>query len=404
MTQAKPIGLSEPPTSKPITGWRPFGLGFRPFFMMAGFAAAALVLIWLLSWHSAPSSASSYYGHITWHAHEMLFGYVVAIIAGFLLTAARNWTGVATPSGTPLALLTLLWLGGRLAPWFSAVPHWFVALADTAFLPVLATVLAPVLWPGKNRANRWFLAILLAMAFANSLVHAEALGFTAGTAQTGTVVMLDLIILLLIFVGGRIMPFFTEMAIKGFKATTRKPVETAGFVLIPLLAVLHLTPSTPNWLTGSLLLAISVIQVIRLIGWYHDRIWSIPILWVLHTGYLWLVVGLFLYGVSEFGLFQRSPALHALTIGGIGVFTLGMMARVSLGHTGRIMQSTTMINIAFVMLHIAALVRVFGPVGIPSWYVSWVMLAGIIWVLAFVLFLIIYAPMLIRPRADGRPD
>lgn len=334
----------------------------------------------------------------------MLFGYVVAIVAGFLLTAARNWTGIATPAGVPLALLTLLWLAGRLVPWFAVLPPWFVALVDMAFLPILAAVLVPVLWPGKNRANRWFVAILLAMAFANGLFHAEALGLGTGIARIGTAVMVDLVVLLLLFVGGRIMPFFTEMAIKGFKATTRKPVEMAGFVLLPVIAMLHLVPSTPSWLIGTLLLMTATVQAVRLIGWYDRRIWSIPILWVLHTGYVWIVLGLFLYGASEFGIFQRSPALHALTLGGIGVFTLGMMARVSLGHTGRTMQSARSINFAFVLVHLAAVIRVFGPVGVPSWYVSWVMLAGAIWVLAFGLFLIVYAPMLVKSRADGRPD
>lgn len=404
MNQTKPVGLSEPPTSLPVAGWRPFGLGFRPYFLLAGMAALSLILVWLLSWHRAPSAAAGYYGQIHWHSHEMLFGYIVAIIAGFLLTAARNWTGIATPSGVPLALLTLLWLSGRLVPWITAAPPWLVALVDMAFLPVLAAVLVPVLWPGKNRSNRWFVAILLAMAFANSLYHAEALGLGGGTAQTGTAVMLDLVILLLLFVGGRIMPFFTEMAIKGFKATTRKPVETAGFVLLPLVAALHLIPSTPSWVMGALLLTVAVIQAVRLFGWYHRGIWSIPILWVLHTGYMWLVLGLFLYGASEFGWFQRSPAIHAVTVGGIGVFTLGMMARVALGHTGRTMQSARLVNFAFVMVHVAAAIRVFGPVGVPSWYVSWILLAGVIWILAFGLFLIVYAPMLVRPRADGRPD
>ena len=404
MNRAKSVGLSEPAAANSVGGWRPFGLGFRPFFLSAGLAAATLVSIWLLSWHEAPSAAAGYYGAVNWHAHEMLFGYVVAIVAGFLLTAARNWTGIDTPSGARLALLVLLWLCGRLVPWSSAIPSWVASLVDLAFLPALAAVLLPVLWPGKNRANRWFMALLLAMTLANALVHVEALGYAAGTAQTGIVVMLDLILLLLIFVAGRIMPFFTEMAIRGFKAGKHKTVETMGFVLLSAIAMLHLVASPFNWLNGSLLLAMAVVQTIRLRGWYDHRIWGTPILWVLHTGYMWLVLGLYLYGLSELGLVQRSPAIHALTVGGIGVFTLGMMARVSLGHTGRTMQSGPLINTAFVMLHVAAAIRVFGPLGMPTWYVSWIVLAGLIWILAFVLFLVVYAPMLVRPRVDGRPD
>ena len=141
-------------------------------------------------------------------------------------------------------------------------------------------------------------------------------------------------------------------------------------------------------------------------GWYDHGVWRIPLLWVLFTGYAWIVVGLGLLGLSHLypSLVSASPALHALTVGGIGVFTVGMMARVALGHTGRPLIPAKAINVAFVVINLAAVIRTFGPVLMPSWYVSWVMLAGLLWTVTFVIFTLIYAPILLKARADGRPD
>ena len=396
------IQISAPPNPQ-VKGWRPFGLGFRPFFLLAGLSAVVLIVLWLSSWHGATSHAAQYYGHIHWHSHEMLFGFATAVIAGFLLTAVRNWTGRRTPDGLPLALLTLLWLLGRVLPWLTASPAALNALIDLAFLPALAAVLSPALWQGANRTNRLFVPLLLAMAFANALVHAQALGWSTASADRGIALMLDLVLLLLIFVGGRVMPFFTEKAIAGARPKRRPAIEAAGVGAVLLLAALHLA-GLSGWPVALVLLVAGATQALRLAGWYDRRVWSIPILWVLYTGYAWLAVGLSLVGLSEMGWFAHSPAVHALTMGTLGVFTLGMMARVALGHTGRVMRSATSVNLAFVLANLAAGVRVFGPAFLPTWYVSWVLLAGALWVAAFAIFAWVYTPILLRPRADGRPD
>jgi uncharacterized protein involved in response to NO len=375
-------------------------LGFRPFFLAAGTSAALLMGIWLAmlkGW----IPAGHYYASTNWHAHEMLFGYAAAVIAGFLLTATRNWTGINTLTGPWLGALTLLWLAARLAPFLPA-PASAVALLDLAFLPALATSLFRPLWGGANRANRVFLALMAGMWLASLLVHLQALGITAGTATGGDRLMLDLVLLTLLIVAGRIMPFFTRSGILGAQPVTRPLVERLTFVLAPLGAVAHLALPWST-LTGVLALSLAGVQAVRLGGWHDKRVWGSPLLAVLYAGYLWLIVGFALDGLAGLDLLPPFPALHALTTGAIGVFTLGMMARVTLGHTGREMRSARLTNLAFVMINLAAFVRVLFPLALPAAYTTWLYISGLLWTAAFALFLWTYAPMLIAPRADGRP-
>lgn len=393
------VQLNEP-TPPAASGLRPFALGFRPFFLLAGFGAMGLMLLWILLWHQG-MAPETHYGRFGWHSHEMLFGYTVAVIAGFLLTAVPNWTGHPTPTGSALAALAGVWLAGRLLPWFPGMPQPLIAATDLIFLPLLAAALVQSVRAGANKVNRLFLPLLGAMTLANALVHAEALGWLAGGAVRGADLMLDLVLLTLIWVGGRIMPFFTERAIPGAKSVTRARVEQAGFALILLLAALDLA-GIDGWPTGIAALVLGAVQAVRLIGWHHRGAWGIPILWVLYTGYSWLVLGLVARGLGEWGLFPSTLATHALTTGAIGVFTLGMMSRVALGHTGRAMRSAPAVNSAFVAANLAAAIRVFGPYLLPEWYVSWILLSGLLWLLAFALFAFVYTPILLRPRIDGR--
>jgi uncharacterized protein involved in response to NO len=342
-----------------------------------------------------------YYASTTWHAHEMLFGYVAAVIAGFLLTAVRNWTGMATPTGGRLAALAGLWLAARIAP-LLPVPGVLVAVLDVAFFPALALALYRPLWQGTNRVNRVFLALLAGMTLASLLVHLQALGVTDGTASRGARLMLDLALLTLLLVAGRVMPFFTERAIAGAIPKSRVGVERLTFVLAPagLLVNLFAPWGTP---AGLIALTLAAVQGVRFAGWHDRRVWGIPILAVLYAGYLWLVIGLALDGIAGLGFIAPFPALHGLTVGAVGVFTLGMMARVALGHTGREMRSSVPTNIAFVLVNVAALVRVGATLLFPDGYGSWILVSGLLWALAFILFLWVYAPILIGPRVDGRP-
>ena len=392
---------SEPPKPKlQYRGIPVLALGFRPFFSLAGIAAVVLLLFWLGIW-SGGIAAPAYYGGIVWHSHEMLFGYAGAVIAGFLLTAVRNWTGAEVPTGRALGLLALLWLAGRLAPLFSNVlPTSLVAAIDIAFLPAVAVALIPPLWQGRQRINRIFVPLLLAMGVANLLVHLQPLSM-ADLASRGIDMMLYLVLFLITIIAGRVVPFFTQAVIPGYQVSSRPWVETLVAVSLGLLVLLQ-PFGLPEQATGLVALVVAIAQALRIQLWHDRQVWGIPILWVLYSGYLWLVAGFLLLGLSGFGLLPANLAKHALTIGAIGILTLGMMARVALGHTGRPIDPPRLMLPAFVLLNLAALVRVFAPLLWPGQYALWVHLSGGLWILVFALFCALYLPMLSRPRIDGK--
>ena len=391
---------NENPRAHPSSsGWAPFALGFRPFFLAAGLYAVLMIALWLAVLRgSLPLSALSPF---VWHGHEMLFGFAVAVIAGFLLTAAQNWTGIRTPSGPPLAALFLLWLSGRLGFLIPGLPAGWVALIDLSFLPMLALALAWPILQARQWAHAPFPLLLLALAAANGLVHAEALA-VATTASLGLHLAAYVIVTLIVIMGGRVIPSFTDNKLHS-RARRWKPIErlvpivTFGALLAALIAPASLV---------TLLLAGSAATVhgIRLAGWHTRRIWSVPLLWILHMGYAWLVIGFALLAVAAGGIESAAgSALHAFTVGGIGVLTLGMMARVALGHTGRMLESAPLMTVSFVAMNLAALIRVGVPLFFPDVHFQAMVLAGLLWIAAFGLFVLIYMPILLRPRIDGKP-
>lgn len=383
-------------------------LGFRPFFLLAGVWAVLALLLWLAMLQGA-IPMNRYYDGTTWHGHELLFGYAAAVIAGFLLTATRNWTGMATATGVELGALVLLWLAGRLAP-FLPLPGVLVATLDLGFPILLAFSLYKPLWRNPNRENRVFLALLVGMGLASLLVQLESLGIASRTAQAGDRLMLGLIVLTLLVVAGRIMPIFTQSAIQGAAPRSSPWVERLTFglgtlwvVLDPVTRVGLPSANLLEWSAGVLALSLALVQVLRLHGWFARGVWGIPILAVLYGGYLWLILGLVMNGFAHLGILAPFPALHALTIGAVGVFTLGMMGRVTLGHTGRMVSASGLSLTGYLSLSLAAVLRVFGPLLWPTAYGFWMTASGILWVLAFLLFLWVHAPMLVSPRVDARP-
>jgi uncharacterized protein involved in response to NO len=388
--------------SRPDHSFALFNLGFRPFFLLAGITAALLLPLWLYAYAGGPVRFG-YYHAVIWHGHEMVFGYTVAVIAGFLLTAVRNWTGLQTPGGKALAGLVMLWLAGRMVPFLSGMlPHWLIAVVDMAFLPVLAVTLSVPLLRSRQKHNLVFLFVLAALTAANVMVHLQVLGYTQSTALAGIHFAIYLIVLLIAILGGRVIPFFTERGIAG--ATTRRwiSVEYLSFGALIVLMALDLMGATPIAVIVIGLLA-AIGHAIRLAGWYQRTVWSVPLLWVLHLGYVWLVAGFVLTALSAAGLINPMLALHAFTTGGIGTLTLGMMARVALGHTGRALRVGAAMTWAFVFANLAGISRVFLPILSPGRYSEWVALAGVFWTVAFTLFVISHARVLIQPRVDGQP-
>jgi len=380
-----------------------FALGFRPFFLVAGAAAVVLLALWVLH-YTAQTALGAYYPPAIWHGHEMVFGYTVAVIAGFLLTAVRNWTDLQTLRGAPLAVLVALWVAGRVLPFHAdEVPHAVVAGTDLLFLPLLTVALAVPLLRRREARNLVFLPLLLALTLANALVHCEILGYAQSTARIGLYLGVNLVVLIIAVIGGRVIPFFTQRALPGAAPRQWPAVEGVGYGSIVAFAVLD--GLWPAGLSGGLVaLLAAVSHGVRLAGWYDRRIWGVPLLWVLHAGYAWMVIGFGLAAVAAAGLISPGAALHAFTVGAIGMLTLGMMARVALGHTGRPLEPARVMGLAFVLVVAAAGVRVAGAtLAAAEWYIWSVSLSGALWGGAFAVFVAVYTPILLRPRVDGQP-
>ena len=379
-----------------------FAFGFRTFFLLAGLSATLLVPLWmafLLGYLEAPG----YLGPIGWHAHEMIFGYALTVIAGFLLTSVAAWTNEDRVHGLPLALLAALWLAGRLAMGFADwLPGVLVAVLDLAFLPALVLSILPPLLRSRKFANTAFVVLLVLLLMTNLGIHLEALGIISVDASRFIRVAVDLVVLFVILVGGRITPAFTRNALK-VEITSRPVLDRLAIGLMVALLVADTVPGAET-VAALLALATALVNGLRLAGWQGLATRHSPILWVLHLGYAWIVVGLTLKGLA--GLLPALPevaALHGLTLGAVGIFTLGMMSRVALGHTGRPLVITPSVTAAYVLVNLAALARLADPLLATVANQLGSAAAGLMWTLGFLIFLINYLPILTSPRADGRP-
>ena len=383
-----------------------WGYGFRPFFLGAGLLAALLIPWWAgaLAWGLPLGTA---WPPSLWHGHEMLFGFIVAAVAGFLLTAVPSWTGERGFAGWPLILLATLWALGRAALATSSLwPVPWVAALDLLFLPGLVVLVLPPLVRAGNR-NTPLLAVLAGLwatdfAFFWGLSHGDA-----AFARRALFIGIDIVLLLVTVIGGRIIPAFTSAALRqrGLPGTVRawRGMTPAAVVIMIAVAVVDLwRPDSAG--AGAVAAAAAIIQAARLAQWQGPRTWRLPIVWVLHLGYLWLPLGFALKALALLGGFSIGAFyLHALTIGAATTMIVAVMTRASLGHTGRPLVVARSIGYAYGLLTVAAAVRVFGPEVLPLPYTTVVVLAAALWTAAFVLFLRVYAPILLSPRADGKP-
>ena len=384
--------------------WPILALGFRPFFLLASLLAAAAIPLWLLIYQGVLEPVS-YLSPTVWHAHEMLFGFVIAVIAGFLLTAASNWTGRRTATGVGLGALVVLWLAGRLlVAAGNALPPWLVITIDVAFLPALAFVLAIPLLATGNRRNIVFPVILLVLGMINLLIHLAGIGAIDWDPSRGLRIAIDLILLIIGVLGGRVIPSFTKNAIPHARVNPCPKASVLALVSLATLAAAEIAASNVV-VTGSIALAAGVINALRMRGWGSLATLRHPILWILHVGYGWLAIGLILRGVSELtNVIPLDAGIHALTLGAIGSMVIGMMSRVALGHTGRSIIPAPLIVAAYWLVNAAALLRVvFALAANDEIRVASLIGSGALWSLAFLFFAIVYLPILSRPRADGRP-
>lgn len=380
-----------------------WSLGFRPFFLLAALAAGLLLPMWGF-YFAGDLGVPTRLAPPIWHGHEMLFGFTAAVIGGFLLTAVPNWTGIPAVKGGRLVALVTLWIAGRLAVCFGALlPAWLVAAVDVAFFPAVILAIAPALVAANNRRNFGFPVVLLIFALANLAIHAAAMGYFPAGAEIGIKVAVGLVTLLMIVIGGRVIPGFTTNALG---TPSRRPNWTDKAALYAAIAVLllELLPQA-RLAQGLAAAAAAVLVALRMRGWQSLHTVRHPILWVLHLGYAWIAVGFAFKGFALLTEMVRwQDALHGLTAGAIGTLTLGMMSRVALGHTGRPLQVSPAITAAYVLITLATVIRLCTPFAAALHPVQALThVAGALWAAAFIIYFAVYAPMLLAPRADRRP-
>lgn len=379
-----------------------FAYGFRPFFLLAALYAVLATASWL----------AAFYGHVDplgvststhWHAHEMLYGFVAAAIAGFLLTAVPSWTGRRGFAGFPLALLVLIWLAGRIAmlPALNLEPG-VVTTADLMFLPAVVAAITPSLVRSGNVRNWPMVAILVILFLANVLFHVPTLASRVGVS--GFVVAINTVLVLVTLIGGRIVPAFTGNALR--REGRRIPLPGFGVAdratLVGTLAVWAIDiVAWGSSIAGITALAAGVLHAWRLSRWRGWSVRGVPIVWILHLGYGWIPLALVLKGswlLWDLGV--AAGWMHGLTAGGFATMIVAVMTRAALGHTGRALVAPRLAVACYWLLNLGAVLRVFGHVLVPSLAVP---VAGVLWIFAFVLFLIAYTPILCLSRVDGRP-
>ena len=377
-----------------------WGRGFRPFFLGGAIYAMLGILLWtgVYAGHTLPPDIFS--DPIIWHAHEMIYGFVMAIVAGFLLTAVANWTGGAPVRQIQLMGLCGLWLAGRIVMNVHGFPAWSIFAAELAFLPALALSLALPLIKSWNTRNFVFLGLL-------GLLWLCDAAFLVTQSRMPLYVALVLILVMISLIGGRIIPAFTVGALrrKGHNVQIHDQHALDIVALVTLLAVAGALAATgPGTMVfaGACFVS-SLVHLVRMRRYHTKLTFGDPLLWILHAGFGWLVIGLFLAGLSAFGIGMFPAALHAITVGVIGSMTLGMMARVTLGHTGRDLVSNGLTTLSFALMQLSAVLRAFGPVLLPEHYTFWVVSSGLLWSICFLLYFLVYAPMLWSPRPDRQP-
>jgi uncharacterized protein involved in response to NO len=373
-------------------------LGFRPFYLLAALFAALSVPLWALQFNGV--IAQPWLRGSLWHAHEMVFGYTLAILVGFLFTAGRNWSGRPTPTGPALMALAALWVAGRV---LVLTPFAVAAAAVNVAFPLLAAWgLWRALRAGGNRRNYFFVGLLVALAAAAAVLHLGQLQWLELPAGLGLAVALDVLLFIIAVMTGRVVPMFTNNGVPGAQARREPRLET-----LALGTVLALLAADAIGLQGIALAALATVALaahaVRWWLWQPHRTLRHPLVWVLHAAYLWLPLHLGLRAAAAMGWVAAGVSTHALTVGLIGTLTLGMITRTALGHTGRPLRAGRIETSAYLAMLAAALTRVGLPLLNPAWLIPAVSVSAGLWSLAFILYLVRYTPLLLRPRVDGKP-
>jgi len=388
----------------PVKKFALFELGFRPFFLMTSLFSIIATVLWMASFSFGWTLPVTNVTPMAWHGHEMLFGYGLAVIAGFLLTAVRNWTGVQTINGLPLAVLALFWLLARTLPLAdSAVLFEWAMIFDLAFIVGLIFAVIHPIVKAKQWRQLMIISILLLILAADALYYLGVFHIVNQGVSWGLFSAVYLIMALIFILARRVMPFFIERGV-GYQVQL-KNWAIVDKLTLPFLIALWISDVFLQqvMLTALLAAILAILHSVRLAGWTVKGMWKKPLLWVLFLGYSFFVLGFILKALNFWALYPSSIPLHAFTYGGIGMMTLGMMARISLGHTGRnINQPPTILTWIFLALFLGAIVRVIVPVFVPSSYLHIIGTAQLLWIIAFTLFVLSYFMILIKARPDGQ--
>ncbi|PMZ86563.1 MULTISPECIES: NnrS family protein [unclassified Pseudomonas] len=374
-----------------------FSLGFRPFFLAgAGFAAIA-VAVWALWLYGRLPGAQPTGGMLAWHRHEMPFGFTAAIIAGFLLTAVPNWTGRPGLNGWPLIGLVLVWLIARLA-WLMPMPAILLLALQVPFLPLLACVLGRDLIAAGKRENYPVLLMVTLLAGCQALTLLGIFNEDVNLQRHGVLAALWLVGALMSVIGGRVIPFFIQRGLNRPATPAAHPLPGKVLLISAMLAAVSfaagLNDAPRVWL-ALLFALISGLHLLRLWRWHDRGLWRVPLLWSLYLAYTWLAVATLAMALWHLGWMpQQSLATHSLAVGGIGGLVLAMIARVSLGHTGRPLRPSKVIVVGFALVLVAGVSRVL-LVPFSGWGLG---LSALLWCMAFGLFLSRYIGILFKPR------
>ncbi|MDR9878344.1 NnrS family protein [Pseudomonas allii] len=375
-----------------------FRLAFRPFFLGACLLAALAVPLWLLALGGMTGSWQPAGGWLAWHRHELLFGFGLAIIAGFLLTAVQTWTGRPGLSGAPLGALATLWLAARVG-WLLNVPLPLLAVLELSFPLAVAGVMGWTLWQVRQTRNYPIVLVLVLLAVADGLAL-----YDQGLQRQAVLTGLWLVAAMMGLIGGRVIPFFTQRGLGRVAAVKPWPwldhLLLGGSVLVALLYAGGVALLPRAWI-GVLFALLGVGHLLRLARWHDRGLWRVPLLWSLHLAYAWLALACLGMALWHCGApLNPSLAVHALTIGAMAGLILAMIARVSLGHTGRPLQPPSGMTLAFALLNLACVCRVLL---VLVWPVAALWLAALCWSSGLGLYLWRYGPMLWQARVDGHP-
>ena len=394
------LNIQDPPQKQPFSL---FVLAFRPFFLAAGIFSVIGMLMWVAVLNLGLSIPMNGLSPYQWHAHEMIYGFTLAVVSGFLLTAIKNWTGVQTLQNRKLMSLLAFWALARVSMMFGSSGLLFAAVMDLSFnLLLFYGTLQPIL-----QVKQWkqigIVSKILLLSITNLLFYLGALGFLDQGIEWSLIGGVFLLLALVMTLGRRVMPMFIQNG-AGYPVQLKNSVflDRTSLILFLLLALTELFIHHV-YLSSTLATGLVIVSVLRLHNWHTPGIWRSSLVWGLYVAFIFITLGFLIYALKPyFPVFNRSIAIHTFTFGGIALITISMMSRVTLGHTGRdILKPSRLIGLAQGFIVAGTIIRVLPPMISPEWYLQWIFISQTLWIAAFSLFVWVNLPLLTQPRIDG---